>query len=89
MHTRQGSDPLVVTDARKRFGAVDALAGASSHVRRGELVGFHAWALGAYRTVFWRDVPLRELWPQLTVLATLAVVFLLTSRWLARRWETT
>lgn len=39
MHTQQGSDPLVVTDARKRFGAVDALAGASFQVHRGELVG--------------------------------------------------
>lgn len=53
------------------------------------LVTFNAWALDAYLKVFWRDVPLWELWPQLTVLASLAVVFLLTSRWLARRWETT
>ena len=53
------------------------------------LVTFNGWALDAYLKVFWRKVPLIELWPQLAVLATLAVVFLITSRLLARRWETT
>lgn len=53
------------------------------------LVTFNAWALDGYLKVFWRDVPLVELWPQLAVLATLTVVFLATSRMLARRWETT
>jgi ABC-2 type transport system permease protein len=52
------------------------------------LVTFNAWALDAYLKVFWREVPLWELWPQLAVLGTLAGVFLMTSRWLARRWET-
>lgn len=52
------------------------------------LVTFNAWALDAYLKVFWREVPLVELWPQLAVLGTLAGIFLLTSRLLARRWET-
>jgi ABC-2 type transport system permease protein len=53
------------------------------------LVTFNGWALDAYLKVFWRNVPLVELWPQLAVLGTLAAIFLMTSRLLARRWETT
>ena len=37
--TGNPANPIEVTDARKRFGAVEALAGASLQVRRGELVG--------------------------------------------------
>ncbi len=39
MTTTQQGEPLLVRDARKRFGDVEALAGASLEVRRGELVG--------------------------------------------------
>jgi ABC-2 type transport system ATP-binding protein len=39
MQTPTTADPLLVTNARKRFGTVEALAGASMQVRRGELVG--------------------------------------------------
>lgn len=53
------------------------------------LVTFNAWALDGYLKVFWREVPLIELWPQLLVLGTLATIFLVTARLLARRWETT
>ncbi len=53
------------------------------------LITFNAWALDGYLKVFWREVPLWELWPQVAVLAGLTGVFLTTSRWLARRWETT
>ncbi len=53
------------------------------------LVTFNGWALDAYLKVFWREAPLLELWPQLAVLGMLAGVFLMTSRVLARRWETT
>ena len=53
------------------------------------LLTFNGWALDAYLKVFWRDLPLLDLWPQLAVLGTLAAVFLMTSRLLARRWETT
>ena len=49
---------------------------------------FNAHALDGYQAVFWRDAPLPELWPQLAVLTGLTVVFLITSRLLARRWET-
>ena len=39
MQTPAAGTPIDVRDARKRFGTVDALAGASFQVRRGELVG--------------------------------------------------
>jgi ABC-2 type transport system permease protein len=52
------------------------------------LVTFNAWALDGYLKVFWRNAPIWELWPQVTVLITLAVVLLLAARTLARRWET-
>jgi ABC-2 type transport system permease protein len=51
------------------------------------LVTFNAWALDGYIKVFWRNVPLMELWPQVAVLLSLAAVFVTTARWLARRWE--
>lgn len=53
------------------------------------LITFNAWALDAYLKVFWREVPLWQLWPQLAVLGSLALVFLGGARLLARRWETT
>ena len=52
------------------------------------LVTFNAWALDGYLKVFWRDAPVWQLWPQVGVLASLAVVFLTVARLLARRWET-
>ena len=52
------------------------------------LVTFNAWALDGYLKVFWRNAPIWELWPQVAVLITLAVVLLFAARTLARRWET-
>jgi ABC-2 type transport system permease protein len=52
------------------------------------LVTFNAWALDGYLKVFWRDAPLWQLWPQVLVLAGLAVVFMAAARLIARRWET-
>ena len=51
------------------------------------LVTFNAWALDGYLKVFWRELPLTSLAPQLGVLAGLTVVFLGIARMLARRWE--
>ena len=53
------------------------------------LLTFNAWALDGYIKVFWRDQPVRDLWPQVLVLLTLCVVFLSIARIAARRWETT
>jgi ABC-2 type transport system permease protein len=52
------------------------------------LVTFNAWALDGYIKVFWRNLPLIDLWPQVTVLVLLCGAFLFTARMAARRWET-
>ena len=52
------------------------------------LVTFNAWALDGYLKVFWRSAPLWQLWPQVAVLSSLAIVFLASARLIARRWET-
>jgi ABC-2 type transport system permease protein len=48
---------------------------------------FNAWALEAYRKVFWYDRPLNELLPQIAALLAATVVFLALARWIGRRWE--
>jgi ABC-2 type transport system permease protein len=48
---------------------------------------FNAWALAAYRKVFWYERPLSELAPEIAALFVATVVFLLIARWIARRWE--
>lgn len=49
---------------------------------------FNAWALEGYQKVFWREMGVVELWPELLVLAGATVVLLAVARRLARRWET-
>jgi ABC-2 type transport system permease protein len=51
------------------------------------LVTFNAWALDGFVKVFWREVPLRDLWPQVLVLVALTATFLTLARFFARRWE--
>ncbi|MEN1679749.1 MAG: ABC transporter permease [Planctomycetota bacterium] len=48
---------------------------------------FNAWAIDGYNKLFWRDLPLAELGPELAVLGGSAVALLLVARLLARRWE--
>jgi ABC-2 type transport system permease protein len=50
-------------------------------------ITFNAWALDGYIKVFWRDLPLRELAPELAVLIATAVGLFVVARVLARRWE--
>ena len=51
------------------------------------LLTFNGWALDGYLKVFWRELPIVQLWPQVLVLLILTVVFLSLARVLARRWE--
>jgi ABC-2 type transport system permease protein len=51
------------------------------------LLTFNGWALDGYLKVFWYRASILQLWPQVLVLVTLAIVFLALSRTLARRWE--
>jgi len=50
-------------------------------------VTFNAWALDGYTKVFWRDLPLKDLAPELAVLVPVTVVLFVVARLLARRWE--
>jgi ABC-2 type transport system permease protein len=59
----------------------------SERMREAGLWTFNAWALDGYNKVFWRDLPVSTLTPQLCVLMISGVVFLLMARALAVRWE--
>lgn len=48
---------------------------------------FNAWALDGYNKVFWRELPVEALAPQLGVLMLSGFAFLLAARVLAVRWE--
>ena len=48
---------------------------------------FNAWALDGYDKVFWRDLPVEALAPQLAVLMLTGIGFLLVARVLAVRWQ--
>ncbi|MEM6469863.1 MAG: ABC transporter permease [Planctomycetota bacterium] len=59
----------------------------SDRMREMGLWTFNAWALDGYNKVFWRDLPVEALGPQLAVLMVAGLGFLLTARILAIRWE--
>ncbi|TWT51272.1 ABC-2 family transporter protein [Rubripirellula amarantea] len=48
---------------------------------------FNAWALDGYDKVFWRDLPIGSLAPQMIVLMICGIGFLSLARLLAVRWE--
>ncbi len=50
-------------------------------------ITFNAWALDGFHKVFWRDFPINELWPEVSVLIVLTLVLLAAARFFARRWE--
>jgi len=56
-------------------------------LQKAGLLTFNAWALDGYLKVFWRNAPLWQLWPQVSMLVGLTGTFLLAARLLARRWE--
>jgi ABC-2 type transport system permease protein len=59
----------------------------SEELQRYGLLTFNAWALDGFDKVFWRELPLIELQPQLMVLLFSALVMAIASRVFARRWE--
>jgi ABC-2 type transport system permease protein len=59
----------------------------SEAMRQVGKITFNAWALDGYVKVFWRDLPVAELAPELTVLGITAIVLFGVARLLARRWE--
>ena len=59
----------------------------SEELRRYGLCTFNAWALDGYDKVFWRELPVTELAPQLSVLMVCGLALLVAARVLALRWE--
>ncbi len=60
----------------------------SEQLRQYGLWTFNAWALDGYDKVFWRELPVSALAPQLSVLMISGFSFLMAARLLAVRWET-
>ncbi len=60
----------------------------SEPLQRAGLWTFNAWALDGYDKVFWRGLPVADLWPQMSVLMLSGATFLVMARLLAIRWET-
>jgi ABC-2 type transport system permease protein len=56
-------------------------------VQKAGLFTINAWAIDGFTKVFWRDLPVSALWPQVLVLLAVAVVLFLVARRVARRWE--
>jgi ABC-2 type transport system permease protein len=47
----------------------------------------NAWAIDGFTKVFWRDLPVKDLWPQVGVLLAIGIVLFVVARRIARRWE--
>jgi len=48
---------------------------------------FNAWALAAYRKVFWYERPVYDLAPEIGALLLATILFLALARWIARGWK--
>lgn len=59
----------------------------SEKIREVGLLTFNAWALDGYNKVFWRNLPLQTLWPQIAVLLLAGLIFMIAARVGARRFE--
>ncbi len=56
-------------------------------MQKAGLFTINAWAIDGFTKVFWRDLPVTALWPQVGVLLTTGIVLFLIARRVARRWE--
>ena len=56
-------------------------------MQKAGLLTINAWAIDGFTKVFWRDLPVTALWPQVSVLAAIGVVLFAIARRVARRWE--
>jgi ABC-2 type transport system permease protein len=61
----------------------------SENIQRIGMITFNAWALEGYNKVFWRDLGLRDLEWELGVMTLCGLVFILSARLFAVRWERT
>jgi linearmycin/streptolysin S transport system permease protein len=56
-------------------------------MQKAGLLTINAWAIDGFTKVFWRDLPVSALWPQVAVLLAIGVVLFVVARRVARRWE--
>jgi ABC-2 type transport system permease protein len=56
-------------------------------MQKAGLFTINAWAIDGFTKVFWRDLPVTDLWPQVGVLLAVGIVLFLIARRIARRWE--
>ena len=56
-------------------------------MQKAGLFTINAWAIDGFTKVFWRDLPITALWPQVSVLLATGIVLFLIARHVARRWE--
>lgn len=56
-------------------------------MQKAGLFTINAWAIDGFTKVFWRDLPVTALWPQIAVLVGIGTTFFLIARRIARRWE--
>jgi ABC-2 type transport system permease protein len=58
-------------------------------IQKAGLFTINAWAIDGFTKVFWRDLPVSALWPQVSVLVAVGVALFLIARRAAKRWEAT
>src|ERR1700722_14837984 len=56
-------------------------------MQKAGLLTINAWAIDGFTKVFWRDLPVTDLWPQVAVLLGIGVVLFVVARRVARRGE--
>jgi ABC-2 type transport system permease protein len=56
-------------------------------MQKAGLFTINAWAIDGFTKVFWRDLPITALWPQVSVLLAIGIVLFAVARRIARRWE--
>jgi ABC-2 type transport system permease protein len=56
-------------------------------MQKAGLFTINAWAIDGFTKVFWRDLPITALWPQVSVLLAVALALFLVARRIARRWD--
>jgi len=56
-------------------------------VQKAGLFTINAWAIDGFTKVFWRDMPVSALGPQVGVLLATALILFIVARRIARRWE--
>lgn len=56
-------------------------------IQKAGLFTINAWAIDGFTKVFWRDLPIQDLWPQVSVLLAVGMVLFVLARRIARRWE--